>query len=497
MSKPVYIVALVCITLCGALVRFVQLDAFPLRLDGDAARFSLEGMNVIKNQAPFFATGWEGHTHAWFYIVGWVSQLFDNPALGVRVLSATTGALAVATTAYFAHSLSNNRAISLVAATCLAFSPLHLVFSRNGMELTWGTFLLPLILALMRHPRPLAWGAAGVFTAIAQYIAMSLRIAPIAVVALLLILFFHKQLSVRQLISRIAIWGSCAVLVYAPQLSYYFQNPDTYVARIKRVSIFTPEHMGALLQTHASYGAIALHQITHAYSPFFLDPGDTPRLWYFYLPYLNPLPMIFFAAGLVYMALRIRQWQMQFLACIIMGTIFMASVFTTNAPMSSRYVILFPFVSIVMSYGLLKSFQLLIQTRMNSAVVWVVFAVVCTVGLLADAISYIRHDTQAIWHHDISTQTASLTTHYLWENPRILTLYTPSPEVLFPTVQAYTEVEVVAATPYPPQAHTGAALLVATADLTYVNVAQQSFGWQTIRELTNPAGQVVGYVLLP
>lgn len=125
------------------------------------------------------------------------------------------------------------------------------------------------------------------------------------------------------------------------------------------------------------------------------------------------------------------------------------------------------------------------------------FGITMILAICADVLQYTQHDTQTVWEHDKTTQTASLITHYLWANPQIATLYTPFPELLFPTVPSYTNVEVVQASALPPDAPYASALFIPASDIVSLETARQKHNLQTIHTLSNPLGHVLGYILLP
>ncbi|PIV00993.1 hypothetical protein COS54_01875 [Candidatus Shapirobacteria bacterium CG03_land_8_20_14_0_80_39_12] len=46
----------------SCLPRFLFLDKIPLRVDGDASRFALDGLSAWREHWSLFSTGWQGHT---------------------------------------------------------------------------------------------------------------------------------------------------------------------------------------------------------------------------------------------------------------------------------------------------------------------------------------------------------------------------------------------------------------------------------------------------
>ncbi len=397
----------------AALSRTLLLSEIPYRVDGDAARFAIEGMGYMSSRPPLFGTGWEAHTNAYFYLVGWIMSWNTDKLLALRALSALGGILGVVATYVMARDLFSKK-VALWSAFFLSITPFHLVFSRNGMEVIWTTFFAPItIVFLLKNTWYFAL-LAGIFAALAQYVTPISRLIPVLVVGYLFIIIFMKERGLKKALYLGSFWTVGFLAVYAPMISYYLQTPSTYWARIDRVSIFNSDWFASQIQRYGVIGAY-FQQLWKSFFAFHVPMQTDYLFWYFRTPLLDRAPMVIYTLGLVVAMYKWRSRHMQWLLFSLIVGIILAGVFTTHSPMASRYTILFPFVTVCMGIGMTHLQDAL--RRLNNFVSYC-FVIVSIVGFgLFGLYSYYRHETYDTWRYDYNAQVATYAGRYLMSLP--------------------------------------------------------------------------------
>ncbi len=479
-------------------LRLSALTMLPWRIDGDAAVFSLTGKNLIQSREALFGTGWEGHTHLWFYVVGLLTFIIPDPLFAVRLLSAVGGIAGVIATYAFAQRLGKSSTIGLLAAGFLAILPFHIVFSRNGMELTWSAFFLAAILSLLLKNKLSYWSAAGIMTAASLYIAQSARIIPFIVVLFLILrLIHHDKIPRRRYLIQAVFWAVTTIFFYLPQLYYFLYHPSTFNARLGRVFIFDPSHLPQQIALRGGMMPLIWYQLSHTFGAFFTSFPDATLLWYFHLPYLNPLPLAFCVVGLTVTVVHIRQWRSQFILATL-ALILLASAATTLPPMSSRYVITTPLIAYLAAigmhtlWGLVTNKKRIFPLRLISTSVCII---IIAIGVAHEIRWYLHHDQTLIFQYDSTTQKNTAITRYLRENPHIRTIYTPRPERIATMVEAYTDAQVylLDSRNRKTNLRSDEVLFFDTEESILMSIYTKPT--QPARQLKTPPGELVGYTI--
>lgn len=391
------------------LSRTLFLYDLPYRVDGDAARFGIDGIQYLISKPPFFSTGWEAHTNAYIYLVGYVLHFFENDVVGIRALSALGGILGVLATYLMARDLFGKK-VALWSAFFLSISPFHLVFSRNGMEVVWVTFFAPISMFFLFRNKWYFALIAGMFAGLAQYFTPISRYIPVMTIMYFGFLLFINRIGCKRTLLLLFAWGAGFGAVYAPMISHYIQHPSTYWARVDRVSIFSSEWFNDQIKKEGVYHAYA-SQFYNSYLAFHLPVSTLYPSWYFRTPLLDKIPIIILTIGLVTGVVRSVRWQFQWLILTVLVGIFFAGVLTVHSPMASRYTILFPFIACFIGVGMM-----VFQGYLNKIVKkYLSIIVTCIVfGIAAAQVnSYYIHETKDTWIHDQNSHVATYAGRYL------------------------------------------------------------------------------------
>jgi 4-amino-4-deoxy-L-arabinose transferase-like glycosyltransferase len=142
----------------------------------------------------------------------------------------------VAATYWAGCELLRDRRVALLAATILAVSFWHVLFSRLGFRAISQPLLQALTVAmLLRGLRREDWrwlAGAGVMLGLAAYTYLAVRLFPI----LLLLACLAAAVARPSPLGTIGYGGAIALLVAAPLLLYFANNPDAFWVRIGQVA---------------------------------------------------------------------------------------------------------------------------------------------------------------------------------------------------------------------------------------------------------------------
>lgn len=386
------------------LLRFLFLDKIPLRVDGDASRFALDGLNAWREHWPLFSTGWQGHTNFLFFLIGFFVKIFKNQLFGLRLFSAVGGSLSVVATYLLAKKLFNKK-VAFWTAVFLAVCPFHLVFSRVGTEAIWTSFFTPLVAYLILESFPFSVFLAGLIIGLSQYFYPGARILPIMALFQLIILVLYSKLKVIEVIKKAAVITLGIILIYFPMIYHFYRHPNEYSARVNIVGIF---QSGWLVRESVKRPIVDIfwEQIRNSFQVFWLPINSGSRFWFVRTPYLDFLSIIFFSLGIIVLLLSLKKsYQSLFLLGFFLLTVFFAGVLTISSPTPSRYVIIFPFLAIIVGIGFEK-----IMSKLKTKIAEIFFGIILILSL---GYSYWRHETIDTWKYDTNTQIATFAGRYL------------------------------------------------------------------------------------
>ena len=392
-------------------LRFIFLAQIPYRVDGDSSRFTLDGISAWQNHWPFFSTGWQAHTNAYFYLVGFFMKIFNHHFIGIRVFSALGGFLATICIYFLVRKIFGKETAfwsSLFVAVC----PFLLVFSRVGTEVIWTTFFVPGVILLSIQEKRKHIFLAGILCGISQYFYPGLRLLPILAVALIVLLLIHKKIKLLWLWRFVYIFFSGVLLSYGPMLIYYYHHPDTYMARVKIVGILQSGWLKEALQSKHAVGILTNHFV-NSITVFHLPVPTTP-FWFVRTPFIDPLFILFFTVGMTMAIIKIKTWVWQWLFFYFFTGIFLGGFFTIGPPMPSRYIILFPALACFVGQGV--TFTISLFKKHPKAELF--FSV--GLGLLlviTSIVSYFQHEAIDSWKYDHNTQIATYAGRYLASLP--------------------------------------------------------------------------------
>jgi len=135
--------ALIVITFLGLILRFWQLDKFPVSLNWDEVSHGYNAYSILKTGRDEWGTAFplifrafgDFKLPVYIYLTVIPVFLFGLNALAVRFVSALAGVIAIPLIYFLAKQLFPDRKyLGLIAAALLAFSPWHFFISRPALE---------------------------------------------------------------------------------------------------------------------------------------------------------------------------------------------------------------------------------------------------------------------------------------------------------------------------------------------------------------------------
>jgi len=383
----------------GFILRFFLLSQFPYRLDGDAGQIATSSIRVWQDRSPLFATSWYGYHNLYFYINGFFIHLFKDKIFGLRFLSALGGALSILTTYLLVKKLFDEKT-ALCASFILSIMPLHLAYSRNGLDIIHLAWITPLILYFVIQgirKNPLFLYFAGIFLGISQYLYVASRFIPLLVLFSYFVLCY-KRMSFLKTIKGVAIILISALMVYGPMVHYFiFIDKTAFSARIHSVSILS----NVQFKIKPIYDLLS-KQIINCYSVFFVNVDAAAKIHYSAIKYLPVTGSILLVIGILYSFLKKRKTSLIIFFWLALS-IFLGSVLTVSSPQPPRYVIVLPALSIFMAIGFKLLHELISNWKFKKTILFM-FIILIFASFLYD---YYSEDNNNWMKYDINTQIAT------------------------------------------------------------------------------------------
>lgn len=253
MPRRTFIFAALLILLVAASLRLIALHAIPPGLHFDEATNGVILRSMIfEGYRPIFITSYTGKEPLWFYLAALLSRFVGLRVFSMRLTSAFVGLLTVAATGWFVRQLythdSRRDWLALLSMAILAIAFWHGLLNRLAFRANTEPLLQAISLGLLwkaLHARPgrprLSWMAiAGVFTGLAAYTYLAVRLYPITLAIALLFLLIHDRDRFARLPGLLA-YGLSAAAVFAPLGWFFLCHPETFSTRIEQLAPATFE----------------------------------------------------------------------------------------------------------------------------------------------------------------------------------------------------------------------------------------------------------------
>jgi 4-amino-4-deoxy-L-arabinose transferase-like glycosyltransferase len=249
MGKYWKITALFIIIAVASFLRFYDLKSAPPGLYPDEA---MNGSNVLealsKNPPEFKVFYPENNGREGLFInIQGIFLKYLMPASGLpqpwmlKIPSALFGILTVLGVYFLSKELFRKEKVALLAAFFIATGFWHINFSRIGFRaimapffLAWGLYF---IVKALRKNSALEAAIAGVFYGLGFHSYIAYRATPLIILVVFVIAGF--RMGWKKMLKIGAIFSAVTIIVAAPLLIYFAQNPQDFLGRTTQISVFS------------------------------------------------------------------------------------------------------------------------------------------------------------------------------------------------------------------------------------------------------------------
>lgn len=352
-----------CLLLFAIAVRTYELEIHPYSMINDEGKMGQGALCLLSGKCRnIFAIGWASQPYTAYLPYAFTVGLLGNDhALPIRLVSVTTGTLAVLFTYLFCREMFGKQ-IALGAGIILAALPYHIHFSRLGIDNVVDSLSSALILWLMI--RALRTGSArfyllvGIVSGLCLYTYPGSRLAP----ALGMLLFGAAALTQRGLFRaqwrNLVIFLTAALLTIAPIFGTYQQNSE-FNQRLNSVGLLQENRLQQEMEISGLNAVqVIIAQFFKSIMPFIVSSGalnffNSPR------PYFTPLMAVFLMLGLAIAAWRLGDLRLLTLLAWFLAPIVFGSTLTVGPPSHQRMLGSAPAAAILATLGLVTIAQAL------------------------------------------------------------------------------------------------------------------------------------------
>lgn len=304
------VIAFILIFIFAIFLRVYKINEIPSGIYVDETNAALDALYILEGrQVSPFGTGWYGTANGYIYYMAGVIKLFGATWLSLKWISLIPAILTIPAI-FFLTRIMFGPIPGLVAMLLMAVSRWHLSMSRWG----WNETAPPVfqILALfflfrgLRDRRPLDYALSGIITGLMTYTYLSSRLAFYTIILFIIYWFISDPSGWRESIRKswvgILIFLLSIFIAVGPILVTYITDPFTYSNRVNEISILgdiknqnsirplTDNIVDILKFFHHTGDLQGKHNL----------PGE---------PMVDPFTGLFFAIGIVYALLNLRDYR--------------------------------------------------------------------------------------------------------------------------------------------------------------------------------------------
>ena len=254
MLRRITLPSLTVITLAAAVLRFYDINVIPTGLHYDIAANAILVEDIaFKGFRPAFISAYTGKEVLFFYSAAAIFKIIGSSVFALKVTAAMWGIITVPITYFAIKQIVNHhkhsRFIAILAATMIAFSFTHLMWSRFGLRAITQPAVQALSIGLLfralRQEKQLDFLLAGLFVGLTFHTYLAARAMPLALIigSLPIIRAYFRQ-NFKQ--SRKQQWQlpsignlmkflSALIVVILPLVLHFYWHPQEFFTRINQV----------------------------------------------------------------------------------------------------------------------------------------------------------------------------------------------------------------------------------------------------------------------
>ncbi len=358
------ILGILALTVLAFLLRGTFLDRIPYSVHGDEGEMGLQARAVLRGELrePFITT-FLSHATLWFFMQALALRTFGDSIVGLRMLSALIGTLAVPALYIFARPLFG-RTAALVATVLFTFFPFHIQVSRIGLNNIADPLMILVTLAAFfygyRKHSLFGFALAGVLMGLAQYLYFGTRLILIIVAVLSVFLLIQERRQLPKFLGLLTAMAVGFILTLGPLLRFYIAHPDTYVARLTEHGLL---QRGVVPDLQSNGQSLYMALLNHAYRTFgfYVAINEAGPFYNSGVPLLTHGMELLFLAGIVLALLKWKKIEYFTLLVWVTGTALFGGFLLFDPPQVQRYLIASPVICILMALGMVWLSSLLPQ----------------------------------------------------------------------------------------------------------------------------------------
>lgn len=412
---------LVLITLLGLVLRFWQLDKFPVSLNWDEISHGYNAYSILTTGKDewdisfplIFRAFGDYKLPVYIYLTVIPVFLFGLNAFAVRFISALAGVLAIPLIYFLARQLFPDRKhIGLVAAALLAFSPWHFFISRPALEANLAlTFILAGAYLLLRgRLNAKYYLLATIFLSLSLHTYNTARVfVPLLLLAFIFIYRKSLKFSFPLLVSASIFLVSLGLVVYQvfagtgtaryQKLAILSESTIFQIGENRTNSRLTPViarltynrpvyFITTYVKNYLAYFSPTFFNQSHGVQTQFAIPGQN----------LFTLPVLLMAVIGLYFLVRNPNTQNKFLLAFLLLSP-LAAAATIDPPQALRPNPMIPAIILLAAYGL-SSLPQKISPRLTAFVI--AFSIALFINYLSVYFDSYQKDYSASWQYGYS-----------------------------------------------------------------------------------------------
>jgi 4-amino-4-deoxy-L-arabinose transferase-like glycosyltransferase len=356
--------------LVGALLRTYILTLHPFPWSGDESSIGTDASRILKGEVTnFFEGGWSGQPN-WSFIPTAITEIiFGKTILAVRLVSMLDGTLTILFTYLLARELfDRNKTIALVAAGFMVAFPLHLEFSRIGvnniMDSLNASMVLWLVVRAIRTDRPGDYLWAGILGGLTFYTYIGSRLVLALAVVVLAYTAIRQRGYLRSHLSHLGIFLVGAGVTIAPEGYYFLRHREVFMTRWSQANILSNHWLiNASQNAGLSIPAFLWKHFTDTILVYISNPA-VGAIFNSPMPYLTILGSIFFLFGMGYAFFKFLDPKMMTLLVWFWAVVFFGGFMTQDAPANARLIMSLPAVALLLALGIYKFTDYLLRMKL-------------------------------------------------------------------------------------------------------------------------------------
>ncbi len=350
------LIAISLIILLGIGLRFYNLGDVPQVINGDEARIGMIALNSYSSSDANPFQLWENVGKFYLHIINFGLEFFGVNPLGLRVMPAIAGVLAIPSLYLFARQIAGPR-IAIIASLLLAFTHTHLHFSRTvAVIYIQGTWLIPLALYFLISglQRKSNWrAAAGAFILAvhhAVYLDAQIMVGVLVIYTLISLIFLRSWF--KGIRTQFLVFWTSLIITLLPIVVYFFNHQDELLSRLNDDGTLQSGWLANEMVISGKGAAqILFERVIHAFLSIIYYPAldfyGSPA------PILSLLSSSLFFVGLVFVLWKTKNPNFLLLNGYFWGATFAVGLFSIPPSADSyRMLIALPPALIMLAIGL-------------------------------------------------------------------------------------------------------------------------------------------------